>query len=95
MWTKQLKASCYLHNFLRQKSKDYISHSCVDHADFDTYKLQPGQWREHPQLLSLQGNNQRQQTEDGKRVREIFATFFNGAGAVGFQERMANTYNPL
>lgn len=87
---KVVKVSCYLHNFLRRKSKNYISHHCLDYDDFDNNKVQPGQWREHPQLLSVQGTSQRLQTEDGKRVRNMFTTFFNGAGAVGFQERMVN-----
>lgn len=87
---KIIMASCYLHNFLRQKSVNYITNSCIDNEDVENYILQPGQWRQENELLPLLKNNQRQQTEVGKEVRNIFTNYFNGPGSVHFQERMVN-----
>lgn len=83
-------ASCALHNFLRKRSKTYVTPTCVDREDLDRCSLNTGTWRQATtQLTPLQRNIQRP-SSDGKQIRNTLTQYFNGEGRVSFQDRMAN-----
>lgn len=83
-------ASCALHNFLRKKSKSYLTPTCVDSEDVENCTFKSGTWRQAiDQLTPLQRNIQRP-SNDGKQIRNILTEYFNGEGKVTFQDRMVN-----
>lgn len=83
-------ASCALHNFLRKKSKTYLTSACVDREDLESGTFIDGTWRQATnQLTSLQRNIQRPSTV-GKNIRTTLTQYFNGVGSVTFQDRMTN-----
>jgi len=40
-----IRCACYLHNWLRMTSSNYISVGCVDYEDIDTGTFREGHWR--------------------------------------------------
>lgn len=45
-------ASCALHNFLRKKSKGYITNNCIDHKDIGNGTFREGDWRQDEIILT-------------------------------------------
>lgn len=77
-------ACCALHNFLRNRTPNYISHCNMDTDNRDGT---------NDSLISLEHSsfeNQQisQPIEDGKIIRNKFAVYFNTVGSVSFQDRM-------
>lgn len=85
-------ASCFLHNFLRKKSANYVTRNCVDREDTEDNTFRPGDWRVNDISVGL-NRSERQRTADGNAVRQIFTEYFNNQGRVDFQERMINVLN--
>lgn len=85
-------ASCFLHNFLRKKSANYVTRNCVDREDTEDNTFRPGDWRVNDISIGL-NRSERQRTADGNAVRQIFTEYFNNQGRVDFQERMINVLN--
>lgn len=84
-------ACCALHNYLRTKSKTYMTDLCVDVENTNDLTFRPGDWRsraENFQLMPLAQRNEKQRNDDGNDVRNKFMTYFNGQGSISFQEDM-------
>lgn len=88
---KIVMASCALHNFLRKKSRPYMTRNCVDFEDVEQHTFRPGDWRQNDISIGLR--SEREHTEVGRQVRQIYTDHFNGDGRVDFQERMINVLN--
>lgn len=84
-------ASCALHNFLRKKSKNYLTPACVDYEDVQEYTFRKGNWRESDPLMpSNQAESSEMDTDEGQRVRTTLMEYFNGVGKVDFQDKMVD-----
>lgn len=82
-------ACCALHNFLRTKSKNYLTNSCTDSENTNDRTYRPGDWRaESFELVSVAQRNEKQRNDEGNYVRSQFMSYFNGQGSVDFQEDM-------
>ncbi|XP_068129597.1 putative nuclease HARBI1 [Hyperolius riggenbachi] len=80
-------ACCVLHNFLRkQHGGTYLPTQAVDTEDLETGEIVPGDWRSYPAVLTnLQIGVPRNITCNAKDNRENYLRFFNGDGAVEWQ----------
>ncbi|XP_068094390.1 uncharacterized protein [Hyperolius riggenbachi] len=83
-------ASCILHNFLRrQQSSTYMPPHSVDREDLENFSLLPGEWRSQPlALTNLQPLPPRNPTYGSKENRDAYVSYFNGEGAVTWQNNM-------
>lgn len=83
-------AACTLHNLLADENPARMQQA-ADREDPATHELQPGKWRQQVQEDTPQGI-QRQRgnrsTHDGKQVREYLTEYYNGVGAVPWQNRI-------
>lgn len=70
-------AACALHNWLRKKSKSYITSTCVDREDEDK-KLVAGSWRN--EITALKSFS-----VQGSKKRDKYNNFFMSAGSVPWQ----------
>ena len=78
-------ATCALHNWLRKKSKSYITAACIDRED-QHGNLLPGSWREEITTLesiSNQGNNH--SANNAREKRDTYKNFFMDVGSVPWQ----------
>ena len=79
-------ACCYLHNFLRKKSKRYLRAGNVDWEDAN-YNVQPGEWREgQHQLEGLEMCRSRNIGEVVRGVRDSYRQYFCREGVVPWQD---------
>lgn len=79
-------ACCYLHNFLRKKSKRYLRAGNVDWEDAN-YNVQPGDWREgQHQLECLEMCRSRNIGEVVRCVRDSYRQYFCREGRVPWQD---------
>ncbi|CAF4891341.1 unnamed protein product [Pieris macdunnoughi] len=74
-----------------KKSRPYMTRNCVDFEDVEQHTFRPGDWRQNDISIGLR--SERERTEVGRQVRQIFTDHFNGEGRVDFQERMINVLN--
>ncbi|CAH2011243.1 unnamed protein product [Acanthoscelides obtectus] len=73
-----VKASCALHNWLRTtSSRVYVPRDSIDREDIDTGEIINGLWRSEVEPLQF-----------ARLLREKYTDFFNGEGAVPWQDRM-------
>lgn len=86
---KIVKACCALHNWFR-KTKTPIQVCTLDVEDSDTTNINLGSWRNIPRdgLADLPTSLQNRTSQDARRIRENYADFFIGEGAVEWQWRM-------
>ena len=83
-------AACAIHNWLRQTSAAaYLPPRSVDYEDPATGDVIHGQWREQVGQLFANidfriSNNYR---FDAKRIRDMYAEYFVGEGAIPWQWR--------
>lgn len=85
-------ATICLHNWLRSQVIGRAMYTPVDFIDLEdelTGQLQPGEWRQEGMhamdgLLQQGGNRHRQ---DALSLRDKWCQYFNGIGAVAWQER--------
>lgn len=79
-------ACCYLHNFLRKKSKRYMPAGIVDWED-SNQNLQPGEWRENRNgLAGLQMSRSRNSADVARGVRDSFRQYFCAEGRISWQD---------
>ena len=83
-------ATLALHNFLREeKDQQYCGPGTVDHEQGQQHQMMDGQWRQNPNadLFGLQAINggARHHHATGAQVRDTLRDYFNGPGAVPWQ----------
>lgn len=84
-------ACCSLHNYLGKKSSSYINGTFVDLENIPTTSFHRGDWRQETAgLVPLAQINERRRNEEGNKIRDTFAHYFNREGSVDFQDRMIN-----
>ncbi|XP_068135972.1 uncharacterized protein [Hyperolius riggenbachi] len=83
-------ACCLLHNFLRRSNTaEYAPESMLDLEDIDEARIIPGEWRnENPGLVPLQFMEPGKPEASAKLNRKNYKTYFNGPGAVEWQDTM-------
>lgn len=78
-------AACALHNWLRKKSKFYITATCVDRED-EHGNFLPGSWRnEITALDSISNQGSNHSANIAREKRELYKNFFVNAGSVSWQ----------
>lgn len=84
-------ATCYLHNYLRRKSPNYITNSSLDYEDIENGTFHEADWHLENHFLPLERRNPHSvKKKTGEKVRQNFIEYFNGEGNVSFQDRMIN-----
>ncbi|GFS08056.1 protein ALP1-like [Elysia marginata] len=79
-------ACCYLHNFLRKKSKNYLRPGSVDWEDTN-HEVHLAEWRDHQNQLERLGPCRSRNIGAGARaVRDSFREYFCTQGRVHWQE---------
>lgn len=83
-------ACCLLHNYLRRNdSAEYAPASMLDRENPDDGSVIPGEWRSGPPgLIPLQPIQPQKPEGDAKRNRDRYMQYFNGPGAVAWQDEM-------
>ncbi|XP_068092012.1 putative nuclease HARBI1 [Hyperolius riggenbachi] len=83
-------ACCMLHNFLRRRhGLHYMPTNSVDHEDLQLGTIIPGEWRtQQAPLTELEPSAPRNASFSAKDNREQYMHYFNGEGAVPWQNRM-------
>lgn len=86
---KIVRASCVLHNFLITKSANYLNQNLVDNENMELGSIQAGEWRNEVQsMTSLQSGSSRNCSLEAKENRNNYMKYFNGEGAVPWQQNM-------
>jgi hypothetical protein len=88
-----IRSACYLHNWLRMTSSNYISMGCVEYEDLDTGTFHEGHWRAERKLglapvRNIASNNYR---ASAAHLRDQYADYFSGAGSVPWQFKAIGT----
>ena len=87
---KAVAAAVTLHNFLRRKSKPKMGAGSVDQEDASLH-INPGEWRQDPQLAGLEPLTGHNALRAAKAVRVVFAHYFmSDAGLVPWQFKVLN-----
>ena len=88
--SKIVLAACTLHSLLAEKNPSRMQ-LATDSEEPTTHENQPGEWRhqnyENP-IHGLQRELGNTGTQFGKRVRDYLTEYYNGVGAVPWQNRM-------
>ena len=84
---KVVSACCTLHNFLRaKKSVNYTPPGFLD-EECENGEIREGAWRrDNTNLLSLAPQAGNFYSNHAKDVRDHFVTYYNGVGAVSWQD---------
>lgn len=88
---KIIRASCAMHNWLRLSSPGhYFPRGCVDDEDINSGTITEGTWRREliAGLPSITDHNSNYASRTARQLRDNYADFFCGAGAVSWQNRM-------
>jgi hypothetical protein len=89
------RSACYLHNWLRMTSSNYISMGCVDYGDLDAGTFHEGNWRAERNLglAPPLGILLLITTVNLQHICEISMplTYFSGAGSVPWQLKAIGT----
>lgn len=95
--TKIILACCCLHNLLRTEvvgRQMYTPPQFLDEEDELIGRFHSGEWRQEPALgiinLNKQGGNRH--ANAALQLRDEWCDYFNGVGAVPWQERLLNNY---
>lgn len=77
---------CILHNFLiRKRHENYAPSTCFDSEDHNTGRIESGLNAEQA-TDNLQRGHNRHASEEAKRVRNLFMTYFHNEGSVPWQQ---------
>ncbi|XP_045760625.1 putative nuclease HARBI1 [Maniola jurtina] len=90
---KIIRASCALHNWLRKTSSStYFRRGCVDEEDTDSGTITEGSWRREliNNLPNITDHNTNYAGRVARDLRNKYAEYFSGPGAVPWQNRMIN-----
>lgn len=80
-------ACCYLHNFLRRKSKRYIMQGTVDWED-ENGTVHGGSWRDSQiETHGLQATQRKNASDKAKDIRDMFRRYFCTKGSVPWQRQ--------
>lgn len=82
--------ACTLHNFLRRNCPNtYTPPNFVDCENVERGEIEPGMWRTGSSPFeSCEATRHKNSTNDAKQVRIQYQNYFNGPGAVSWQESM-------
>ena len=80
-------ACTVLHNFLRRKSPSYILPQNVDSENLDNGSVTGGDWRNVSQRMVGLNVARQSTTQNAREIREMYTQYYNGEGAVSFQDR--------
>ncbi|KOB64705.1 Uncharacterized protein OBRU01_23697 [Operophtera brumata] len=81
--------ACSLHNWLRKKSSNYMTTSCVDHDDHNDHHLINGTWRsEITSLDSIIQQGSNNSATHAREKRTQFTNYFVNEGKVPWQNHM-------
>lgn len=84
---KVVLACCALHNFLRRKSPStYTPDETFDTENHETGMITPGLRSEF--IFDIENGHNRQSSKEAKQIRVDFENYFNGEGAVPWQNKM-------
>ena len=83
-------ACCALHNYLRKTDPSYDSDIINHPQDTNDGIVNLGVRSSNTQLTRLETLCERDSSNSGRLVRNIYKNYFNTVGAVPFQERMLN-----
>lgn len=91
--TKIILACCCLHNMLRTEIVGrhmYTPSAFVDEEDELMYTIRPGEWRQEPTagMINLGNQGGNRHANAALELRDKWCDYFNGVGAVPWQERM-------
>lgn len=88
---KIVKACCAIHNWAR-KSKIPVHVASIDTEDTERGIIVNGGWRDVPSdgIVDIQWRIQNRTSQTAQDIRNSYATYFMGDGAVSWQERMIN-----
>jgi hypothetical protein len=88
-----IRSACYLHNWLRMTSSDYISMGCGDYEDIDTRTFHEGHWRAQRDLGLAPVRNiaSSNYSASAAHLRYQYADYFSGAGSVPWQLKAIGT----
>jgi hypothetical protein len=78
-----------LHNFLRSQNSCANDIKC-DYEDLETETIIPGEWRDGSQhfgFLPLRGFKGNRNSDDARKVREEFCTYFNEIYVLPWQNK--------
>lgn len=79
---------CYLHNFLRRNNSSVYLRGSVDSENTSTSEIEFAPWRNDPQqLCEVEPTLSRNYTLEAKEMRQKFTAYFNGVGAVPWQDK--------
>jgi hypothetical protein len=88
-----IRSACYLHNWIRMTTSNYISVGCVDYKDLDTGTFHEAHWRAEHNLslapvMNIASNNY---STSAAHLRDQYADYFSGAGPVPWQLKAVGT----
>lgn len=89
--SKVVLAACSLHNWLRKSNdRNYWANGIVDSENLELGTIAPGKWREITQgLTSLRADRSTNNPpKNATNLRDRYCQYFNGEGAVPWQEKM-------
>lgn len=88
---KIVRTACALHNYLRiTNANAYLPQGTTDIEDIDAGVIIPGSWRREVSNLAMVGNNNvgNRSSRQARELRDRYADYFAGSGAVPWQNRM-------
>jgi len=79
-----IRSACFLHNWLRMTSSNYISMGCVGYEDLDTGTFHEGHWQAERNLglapaRNIASNNY---STSAAHLRDQYADYFSRAESV-------------
>lgn len=85
---KVVMACCILHNFLIRKRRDnYAPPVSFDKEHHETGIIENGLGTGQENMMNLQRGYNRHASEEAKRIRDLYMSYFNTDGLVSWQEK--------
>ncbi|KMQ86805.1 nuclease harbi1-like protein [Lasius niger] len=88
-----VQCCCCLHNFLRSKVLGrhlYTPEGMLDTEDVHNGEMQRGEWRKGPVngIINFVNQGENRHSNAAINLRDEWCAYFNGTGAVSWQDRM-------